>query len=178
MDFKGFKLKILLDLKRYSPNGDNLLRFYLTSPGFRYIFWLRLAAYRSDRKRSVIPFCRLILKAFLIFYFMRYGASISPRASIGPGLFIGDPEGIIIGPGVFVGANCTLQKNVSINKTRYGSNAGVPVVRDNVFIGEGARIIGGIEVGNNVTIGSSGVVMKDVSDNLTVMTLPDFLGMR
>lgn len=44
--------------------------------------------------------------------------------------------------------------------------SGVPVIGDNVAIGTGAIILGGIHVGNNVNIGA-GAVVEDVPDDST-----------
>ena len=43
---------------------------------------------------------------------------------------------------------------------------------DNVFIGSGARVIGGVIVGNNVTIAPNAVVSHDVEDNVVVGGIP------
>jgi serine acetyltransferase len=42
----------------------------------------------------------------------------------------------------------------------------------NIFIGAGAKILGGNRVGNNVKIGANAVVVKDVPDNVTVAGIP------
>lgn len=47
------------------------------------------------------------------------------------------------------------------------------MIGDNVFIGCGAKIIGGVHVGNNVCIGANCVVTKDIPDNSTVV-MPEF----
>lgn len=40
------------------------------------------------------------------------------------------------------------------------------------MIGSGARVLGPIKIGNNVKIGASAVVLKDVKDNVTVVGIP------
>jgi serine acetyltransferase len=47
-----------------------------------------------------------------------------------------------------------------------------PIIGDNVSIGCHACIIGGIHIGNNVTIGAGSVVVKDVPDNAIVAGNP------
>ena len=41
----------------------------------------------------------------------------------------------------------------------------VPVIENNVHIGAGAKIIGRIRIGSNVTIGANAVVITDIPDN-------------
>ena len=41
-----------------------------------------------------------------------------------------------------------------------------------IFIGVGAKVLGGIRVGDNVKIGANAVVIHDVPDNATVVGIP------
>lgn len=67
-----------------------------------------------------------------------------------------------------IGSNCRVFQQVTI-----GWNGGKrPVIGDNVIICCGAKVIGGITVGNNVTIGANAVVCKDVPDNCVVGGVP------
>lgn len=79
---------------------------------------------------------------------------------------------IIIHPDARVGENCTIHGNCCI-----GSNGGypdyAPVIGDNVDIGQGAQILGGITIANNVKIGAGAVVVKDVlEEGVTVIGIP------
>lgn len=47
-----------------------------------------------------------------------------------------------------------------------------PIIGDNVEICCGAKVIGGVHVGNNVTIGAQALVIKDVEDNVVVGGVP------
>lgn len=46
---------------------------------------------------------------------------------------------------------------------------GVPIICSNRIIGAGAKIIGNVNIGNNVRIGASTIVVDDVSDNCMVV---------
>ena len=80
-------------------------------------------------------------------------------------------SGIFISMGAEIGRDCTIFHQVTIgSNTLEGSkNQGAPVIGDNVFIGCGAKIIGGVHVGSNVCIGANCVVTCDVPDNCTVV---------
>lgn len=74
-------------------------------------------------------------------------------------------NGIVIAGGATIGRNVTIFHQVTIGRSR----GKAPVIGDNVFIGPGAKIFGGIRVGNNVKIGANCVVFQDVPDNSTVV---------
>lgn len=53
----------------------------------------------------------------------------------------------------------------------YGKN-GRPIIGDNVSLGASVTIIGGVNIGSNVTVGAGSVVVKDVPDNCVVAGNP------
>ena len=77
--------------------------------------------------------------------------------------------GSIINSKAKIGTNLTIYPGTIVGRTGDG---GVPTIGDNVFIGGGAKIFGGIKVGNNVTIAANSVVVKDVPDNAVVGGIP------
>ena len=74
-------------------------------------------------------------------------------------------NGIIISKNAKIGANAVIFHQVTIGE----GNGGAPVIGDNCYIGAGAKIIGGIHIGNNVRIGANCIVSVDVPDNATVV---------
>jgi serine O-acetyltransferase len=93
---------------------------------------------------------------------------MSPDLDIGGGLYIAHPNGCVI-HAKKIGRNCSIISNVTIGMRNRWE---FPTIGDNVFIGSGARILGGIKVGNNVRIGANAVVIHDVPDNCTVVGIP------
>lgn len=69
-----------------------------------------------------------------------------------------------------IGKNVILSPNITIGHKVPGGAA--PIIGDDVFIGSGARIIGGCQIGNNVTIAPNAVVTKDVEDNVVIGGIP------
>lgn len=79
--------------------------------------------------------------------------------------------GVFISQGVVIGRGCTIFHQVTIGSNTLNDTKrwGAPQIGDNVYIGCGAKIIGGIKVGNNVRIGANCVVTQDIPDNCTVV---------
>ncbi len=77
--------------------------------------------------------------------------------------------GIFISQGAVIGNGCTIFQHVTIGSNTLGDKNGAPVIKDNVYIGAGAKIIGDITIGRNARIGANCVVVTDVPDNATVV---------
>ena len=60
--------------------------------------------------------------------------------------------------------------DVTIGSTSLGGRA--PRLGDNVCLCAGAKILGDIQIGNNVLVGANAVVVKDVPDNAVVGGVP------
>ena len=67
-----------------------------------------------------------------------------------------------------IGVNCKIFQQVTIGY----NGCERPVIGDNVIVCAGAKILGGITIGNNVIIGANAVVVKDVASNCVVGGVP------
>jgi serine O-acetyltransferase len=124
------------------------------------------------KKNKILGFFPMFF--FLIFDFiirLFHHVDISYRAKIGPGLYLGHPTNILIGP-TTIGKNCSMTHNVTIGWGVGSQKPGVPVIGDNVWIGPGSVLTGGIEIGNGVTISAGSVLNKSIPDNCLVAGNP------
>lgn len=104
-----------------------------------------------------------------------WGGVIPCQADIGKGTkFAYQGMGVVIHKKAVIGKNCFIRQNVTVGGAggADGGKEGVSVIGDNVDIGAGAVIIGGIHIGNNVIIGANAVVNKDLPDNCTAVGVP------
>lgn len=92
-----------------------------------------------------------------------------PPNVLGKGVTIYHWGSIIINSNARIGENCILQPNIVIGQKHKGD---MPMIGSGVNICAGARIIGDVKVGNNVTIAPNAVVVKDVPDNCVVGGIP------
>lgn len=97
------------------------------------------------------------------------GAEISPFATIGPGLCLAHSVGIVVGPAVLAGQNLRLHQGVTLGE---GTRSGQPTIGDDVVIGAGAAVLGGIHVGDRVVVGANAVVTTDVSADSVAVGVP------
>ena len=101
------------------------------------------------------------------------GADVSWQATIGPGLVLFHPNGVVIGSDCAIGQNASIQQGVTIGGyggvERQGSS---PYIGDNVSFGSGSKIIGKIRVGDGAKIGANAVVIRDVPANATAVGVP------
>jgi serine O-acetyltransferase len=142
-------------------------------------FWSRLALGLTLNSTQAVMLIRFqawcgrhrlptIFAAKVLFWFFKL--EISRQAQIGPGLRLPHPMGIIIAPGVSIGPDCDLYADVRL-VLAHGVKQG-PQIGRHVFLGDGAKIVGHVHVGDHAVIGVSSVVTKDVPANATAVGIP------
>jgi serine O-acetyltransferase len=97
------------------------------------------------------------------------GADIPINSHIGGGLLIPHANGIVIHPDVKVGVNCLIFQQVTIGSV---SGSSIPIIGGHVDIGAGAKILGGIQIGDDVNIGANAVVLIDIPNGKTAVGIP------
>ena len=87
------------------------------------------------------------------------------------GLSIAHYGSIIVNPNAKVGKNCRIQSSVVIGATNGISRA--PIIGNNCYIGTGAKVIGDIEISDNIAIGANAVVTKSFKEQgVTIGGIP------
>ncbi len=94
---------------------------------------------------------------------------IPAGAEIGPGLRMVHAQSILVLPGSKIGSGCSIYHEVTLGT---GHEPGAPTVGDNVMLFAGSKVLGGIEVGNDVQVGANAVVTKNVPEGATVAAPP------
>lgn len=100
------------------------------------------------------------------------GIEIHPAARIGRRFFIDHGMGVVIGETAVVGDDCTLYHGVTLGGTSWDKGKRHPTLGRDVVVGAGAKVLGPIEIGDGVRIGSNSVVVKSVSPGTTVVGVP------
>lgn len=115
-----------------------------------------------------IPFFPLVIKYII---FLIFNSVIPYSTIIGKGSkFAYGAIGVVLHSKAIIGEKVIIGQGVTIG--RQLDPDGIPKIGNNVYISAGARILGGITIGNNVIIGANSVVIKDVPDNCIVAGVP------
>lgn len=173
MKYPDYTFIITSDLYRHCGKRDirSFFTCFVRIPGFRYTFFMRTAGYLKSKGSLFLPLyimCRILLNH----YQFKYGISIPYNTEIGPGFYIGHFGGIIVNSETKIGRNCNINHEVTIGAAYGGKHAGVPVILDNVYLGPGSKIIGGITLGNHAAVGANCVVTRPVPDYGVVVGIP------
>lgn len=96
------------------------------------------------------------------------GCVIGIKADFGPGLVLVHPIGVVINSMVRGGTNVRIESGVVIGDNRGRS----PVLGNDIFIGSGAKVIGGVTLSDGVRVGANAVVLHDAPAGATVVGVP------
>jgi serine O-acetyltransferase len=93
---------------------------------------------------------------------------IGRGAEFGPEFVLIHSTGVVINGAVRGGRGVHIEHQVTVGAEQRQS----PILGDNVFLGAGARIIGGIHIGDSARIGANAVVLQDVPPGATAVGVP------
>jgi serine O-acetyltransferase len=103
-----------------------------------------------------------------------FGIEISPRCAIGPGIFFPHTSGTVIGASK-IGRDATIFQGVTLGARQIDMKYDLalrPELGDYVVVGAGAKVLGGISLGDNVRVGANSVLLRSVPANATVAGIP------
>ena len=75
-------------------------------------------------------------------------------------VFLPHPFGIVIHGGAQIGPDVVIGHQVTLGGRDLTNRA--PQIEEGVYIGAGAKILGGVRIGRGATVGANAVVTKDV----------------
>src|SRR2546427_10790263 len=148
------------------PAATSKLEVILTYAGFHALLAYRVAHRLHTWGIPFVPRAISQLARWLT------GIEIHPAATIGRGFFIDHGMGVVIGETTEIGGHVTLFQGVTLGGTGKERGKRHPTLGNHVGVGAGAKILGGIKIGDNVKIGANSVVLKSVPPNSTVIGVP------
>src|SRR6185503_10412958 len=138
---------------------------------FTYAGFHALLAYRMSHWLSIhhIPFLPRVISQIAR---ILTGIEIHPSAIIGKGFFIDHGMGVVVGETAEIGEYVTLFQGVTLGGAGKERGKRHPTLGNHVVVGAGAKILGGIRIGDNVKVAANSVVLKSVPANSTVIGVP------
>jgi serine O-acetyltransferase len=104
---------------------------------------------------------------------MKLGFTISANI-FGPGLSIAHWGTIVVNPDCRVGARCRIHPGVCLG----WHNGKVPMLGDDCYLGPGAKVFGGVVLGNGTKVGPNAVVGRSYPEGGAVLVSPRELNVR
>lgn len=142
----------------------------------RHGFWV-MVIYRFGRWRYTIK-PRLLRMPFSFLYELGkffsvsfLGTELPAEVRIGRRLAIEHIGGIVISGDASFGDDCTLRNGVTVG-LRHKGVRGSPQIGNRVDIGTGAKLLGPITIGDDVSIGANAVVLTDVPAGHIAVGIP------
>lgn len=151
-------LKRWCEIKGIAPTIRSFLLLFLRYPEFRTTIY-----YRLKRKGGFYKICSYVLNCI----FKGQECCYIYAKKIGGGMYLQHGFATII-TAKSIGDNVWINQQVTIGHK--GESA--PVIGNNVRISCGAKILGGVRIGDNVVVGAGAVVVKDVPSNCVVAGVP------
>jgi serine O-acetyltransferase len=145
-------------------------------------FWV-MTVYRFGRWRYRVrpallrPPCSAVYKALKLLSQILTGIDLPCETTVGRRFCIEHFGGIVISGDAVFGDDCVVRNGVTVGLRRTGVR-GAPSFGDRVDIGSGAKVLGDIHIGNDVSIGANAVVLCDVPSNSIAVGVPARLKRR
>jgi serine O-acetyltransferase len=138
-------------------------------PRFVPVLFIRIAQYFYSK-----PFIKPVSSLFSLLNVVLFGIEVTPRCYIGPGLLLPHTSGTVIGA-IEIGSNVTIFQGVTLGATFADLGfdpASRPVLEDDVVVGAGAKVLGGIRIGRKAIIASNTLVIESVPDGCFAIGVP------
>jgi serine O-acetyltransferase len=139
-------------------------------------FWVMLV-YRFGRWRYTIksrwirlPFS-FLYKVLYLFIQIITGIELPCEAKVGRRFTIEHFGGIVVSGDATFGDDVIIRNGVTVG-LRHTGVRGSPIIGNRVDIGAGAKLLGPIQIGDDVAIGANAVVIKDVPANSIAVGVP------
>lgn len=125
----------------------------LMLPRLQAVALFRLAQWVHPRSRLLATLIKTLNQTLT-------GADIATEASVGGGLQLFHPQGVVIGPDCTIGARCVVMSCVVVGTGPGGS----PTLGDDVILGPHSMVLGGLALADKVFVGAGALVTRSVPE--------------
>lgn len=152
--------------KERDPACDSYITPFLYFKGFHALQCHRIAHWLwSQGRQSLALFLQNQVS-------QQFDVDIHPGATIGKGILMDHATGVVMGETLIMEDNVSLLHGITLGGSGSAKTQRHPIIRKNVLIGVGAKIIGFIEIGEGAKIGAGSLVLEPVAPHTTVAGVP------
>jgi serine acetyltransferase len=161
---------MLENLRRDAPRYAHLGGWW-KSPGFWVVAIYRLGVWGHHLRNPLLRIPVVMLYRIVkLPWRILLNVYLPPTARIGPGLCLIHPNNILVAPEVVIGEDCILFHEVTLGT---GPSPGVPTLGNKVDVYVGARVLGGVRIGDASMIGANCVVTRSIPPGSVVVAAPN-----
>ncbi|MBN8524357.1 MAG: serine acetyltransferase [Planctomycetes bacterium] len=128
----------------------------------RKAFLSRIAVWNSRQNGSRFWPIRFLRRCIWIILGSDIGIRLSQTTALP------HPYGIFVNGGATIGENCTIMQQVTIGSDHFKPGVAA-TIGNSVYLGAGAKIIGGLKIGDGAIVGANTVVTRDVPAGTVVV---------
>jgi serine O-acetyltransferase len=144
-----------------------------TKPGFRAVAAHRFGVWRMQVQPMLLRAPLSVLYRTLYRKVRNgYGIDLPYTVELGRRVVIEHQSGIIIHGCCHIGDDCILRQGVTLGNRYLDRPLEAPILGARVNVGAGAKILGGITLGDDVKIGANAVVLMDIPAGQTAVGIP------
>ncbi len=152
----------------YAVHGRDWAR-----PGFRAVAVYRFGVWRMSIRSKLLraPFSVLYRWAYRRVR-NRYGIELPYEAKVGRRLTVEHQSAILVHGYCVIGDDCFIRQECTLGNKTLDRPFDAPRLGDRVNVGAGAKLLGGVTIGDDAQIGANAVVVKDVPAGAIAVGVP------
>lgn len=174
MNAKEMGILLRSDLQRLSLPMQGSEEFRVRTLGFLNPRFFPVLILRLARYFYLSKWLRPISHILTWINVFVFGIEFTPRCEVGEGLLLPHTVGTVVGA-LKIGRNVTIFQGVTLG-AKYADIAFTPqsrpVVGDNVVFGAGAKVLGGILIGDGASIAANSLVIESVLPGAIMIGVP------
>ncbi len=144
-----------------------------TRPGFRAIAVHRFGNWRMNVRPKPLRAPLSIIYRYLYRKCRnRYGIELPYSAKIGRRVVFEHQHGIVIHGNCVIGDDCVIRQGCTLGNRSLDRPYDAPTLGARVNVGAGAKILGGVTIGDDAAIGANAVVLSDIPPGATAVGIP------
>jgi serine O-acetyltransferase len=144
-----------------------------TKPGFRAIAVYRFGVWRMTVRNKLLRApLSMIYRHFYRKCRNQYGIEVPYSAKIGRRVIIEHQGAIVIHGNSEIGDDSIIRQGVTLGNKSLDKPHDAPRLGKKVNVGAGAKILGGVIIGDGAMVGANAVVVKNVPAGATAVGIP------